>query len=74
MSYKEFLERIDEFVEHVVEFTFVMVATGKIYKTQRFVWDNKEFCEEKEDSLVKTLEVKDLGERKPIRSKGFLAV
>ena len=64
MTYAEFLNRIDEFVEHVVEFTFKAKWNGKIMKSQRYVWDNKEFGQQKEDALIEVINVEDLG-RKP---------
>lgn len=57
MSYSEFLNRINDFVGHVVEFTSRFKENGKTFKTQRFVWDSKEFGEFKEDSLVEIIKV-----------------
>lgn len=58
MSYEEFLSRIDEFIGCVVEFTSRFKSDGKIFKTQRYVWDRKEFAEPKEDSLIEVLKVR----------------
>lgn len=57
MSYSEFLTRINEFVGHVVEFTSRFKETGKIFTTQRFVWDRQEFGVLKEDSLIEVINV-----------------
>lgn len=43
MTYIEFINKIDEFMAHVVEFTFITKWNGSIRKTQRYVWDIKEF-------------------------------
>lgn len=58
MSYKEFLDNIDKYVGKVVEFTSRFKADGKTFKTERYVWDSKEFGEPKEDSLIEVIEVK----------------
>lgn len=58
MSYKEFLNNINDYVGKVVEFTSKFKADGKIFKTERYVWDSKEFGEPKGDSLIEVLEVK----------------
>lgn len=58
MSYEEFLNRIDEFVGHVVEFTAKFKSDGKTFKTQRYVWDSKEFVQLRPDSLIEIVEVR----------------
>lgn len=58
MSYREFLDNIDKYVGKVVEFTSRFKADGKTFKSERYVWDSKEFGEPKEDSLIEVIEVK----------------
>ena len=58
MSYKEFLSNIDKYVGKVVEFTSRFKADGRTFKTERYVWDKKEFGEPKEDSLIEVVSVK----------------
>ena len=58
MSYREFLDNIDNYVGKVVEFTSRFKADGKIFKSERYVWDSKEFGEPKEDALIEVIEVK----------------
>ena len=58
MSYREFLDNIDNYVGKVVEFTSRFKANGKIFKSERYVWDSKEFGEPKEDALIEVIEVK----------------
>ena len=58
MSYKEFLDNIDNYVGKVVEFTSRFKADGKIFKSERYVWDSKEFGEPKEDALIEVIEVR----------------
>ena len=58
MSYKEFLDNIDNYVGKVVEFTSRFTANGKIFKSERYVWDSKEFGEPNEDALIDVIEVK----------------
>lgn len=58
MSYREFLNNIDSYVGKVIEFTSRIKANGKIFKSERYVWDNKEFGEPKEDALIEVIEVK----------------
>lgn len=58
MSYVEFIKNINQYVGRVVEFTIKMKAIGKTTKTQRFVWDNKEFGYPSKDSLIEVLNVK----------------
>lgn len=66
MTYIEFLNRIDEFLAHVVEFTFITKWDGSSRKTQRYIWDIKEFGEISENSSIEIVEVKDLGLRKSV--------
>lgn len=66
MTYIEFLNRIDEFAAHVVEFTFITKWDNSSKKTQRYVWDIKEFGEISENSSIEIVEVKDLGLRKSV--------
>ena len=58
MSYREFLDNIDKYVGKVVEFTSRFKANGKIFKSERYVWDNNEFGEPNEDALIEVIEVK----------------
>ena len=58
MSYREFLDNIDSYVGKVVEFTSRFKADGKTFKTERYVWDNKEFGEPDKDALIEVIEVK----------------
>ena len=58
MSYIEFLDNIDKYVGKVVEFTSRFKTDGKTFKSERCVWDSKEFGEPKEDALIEVLEVK----------------
>lgn len=58
MSYQDFLNNIDKYVGKIVEFTSRFKADGKTFKTERYVWDSKEFGEPKEDTLIEVLEVK----------------
>lgn len=58
MSYREFLNNIDNYVGKVVEFTSRFKANGKTFKAERYVWDSNEFGETKEDSLIEVIEVK----------------
>lgn len=71
MSYNEFLGKIDKFVGHVVEFTFQCKYDGKTRKSQRYVWDNKEFGKQKPDCLIEVINVEDLGERSTTRIERF---
>lgn len=57
-SYREFLDNIDKYVGKVVEFTSRFKADGKTFKTERYVWDSKEFGEPKEYALIEVIEVK----------------
>ena len=58
MSYREFLDNIDNYVGKVVEFTLRFKADGKIFKSERYVWDSNEFGEPNEDALIEIIEVK----------------
>ena len=58
MTYNEFLNDIDNYVGKVVEFTARFKVDGKIFKSERYVWDRKEFGSPKEDALIEVLEVK----------------
>ena len=58
MSYREFLDNIDSYVGKVVEFTSRFKADGKIFKSERYVWDGNEFGEPNEDALIEVIEVK----------------
>ena len=62
MNYKEFLKNIDKYVGKVVEFTSRFKEDGKTFKTERYVWDSKEFGEPKDDALIEVLEVKVIRE------------
>ena len=58
MTYREFLDNIDNYVGKVVEFTSRFKADGKIFKSERYVWDSNEFGEPNEDALIEVIEVK----------------
>lgn len=58
MSYREFLDNIDNYVGKVVEFTSRFKADGKIFKSERYVWDSNEFGAPNEDALIEVIEVK----------------
>lgn len=75
MSYREFLDNIDKYVGKVVEFTSRFKANGKTFKSERYVWDSKEFGEPKEDVLIEVLEVKVIRDGKLNTSvKGIVGV
>lgn len=75
MSYREFLDNIDKYVGKVVEFTSRFKANGKTFKSERYVWDSKEFGEPKEDALIEVLEVKVIRDGKLNTSvKGIIGV
>ena len=75
MSYREFLDNIDKYVGKVVEFTSRFKADGKIFKSERYVWDSKEFGEPKADALIEVLEVKVIRDGKLNTSvKGIVGV
>ena len=58
MSYREFLDNIDAYVGKVVEFTSRFKADGNTFKTERYVWNNKDFGEPDKDALIEIIEVK----------------
>lgn len=75
MSYREFLDNIDKYVGKVVEFTSRLKESGQIFKTERYVWDCKEFGEPKEDALIEVIEVKIVRDGKLDNSvKGIVGV
>lgn len=75
MTYSEFLENIDSFVGKVVEFNSRLKASGKVFRTQRYVWDSKEFGELKEDALIEILDVTVIRDGKLDKSvAGIVAV
>lgn len=75
MSYKEFLNNIDEYVGKIIQLTVRRKQDGYISKTQRYVWSNKEFGELKADSLIEILDVKVIRDGKLDRSvKGIIGV
>lgn len=75
MSYREFLNNIDKYVGKVVEFTSRFKADGKTFKTERYVWDAKEFGEPKEDALIEVIGVKIIRDGKLNTSvKGIVGV
>ena len=75
MSYREFLDNIDKYVGKVVEFTSRFKANGKTFKSERYVWDSKEFGEPKKDALIEVLEVKVIRDGKLNTSvKGIIGV
>ncbi|MGN0735221.1 MAG: hypothetical protein ACI4LP_05310 [Anaerovoracaceae bacterium] len=57
VSYDEFLEDIGSYVGHVVEFLVKRKQDGYICRTQRFVWDNREFGPLQPDALLEVLNV-----------------
>lgn len=74
MTYKEFLENIDDYVSCVMEFTGRIKATGEIHKFQRFVWDNKEFGKQSKDCLTEILDVKFVRKGKLTKAAGIIGV
>ena len=75
MSYREFLDNIDEYVGKIVEFTSRFKADGKTFKTERYVWDSKEFGEPKEDSLIEVIKVKVIRDgKRNTNVKGIVGV
>jgi len=75
MSYREFLDNIDKYVGKVVEFTSRFKANGKTFKSERYVWDIKEFGEPKDEALIEVLEVKVIRDGKLNTSiKGIVGV
>ena len=57
MTYAEFLNDINKYVGCVMRFTTTIKTTGKTHITERYVWDNKEFGEQKQDCLVEVIKV-----------------
>lgn len=57
MSYNEFLKNIDKYVGKRVKFHSRFKAEGFEFKTERYVWDNKEFGNLASDSLIEVLDV-----------------
>lgn len=74
MTYIEFLERIDTYVGHVVEFTARFKSDGKTFRTQRYVWDRNEFGRPSVDALIEVTDVKDIGYKKPVSTIGIKAI
>lgn len=69
MTYTEFLSNIDKYVGYVVEFKTRFKSNGKIFTSQRYVWDNKEFGALKPDSLIEVLSVKILYKKETKRTE-----
>ncbi len=61
MSYKDFLDNIDKYVGKIVEFTIKPKANNQVFKSQRVVWDNKEFGPPSKDALIEVLYVEVVG-------------
>lgn len=57
VTYDEFLNDIGSYVGHVVEFLVKRKQDGYVCRTQRFVWDDKEFGPLQPDSLIEVLNV-----------------
>lgn len=57
MSYDEFLSNINEYVGKNVTFVSRFKADGKIFKTERHVWDSEEFAKPNADALIEVIEV-----------------
>ena len=57
VTYDEFLKDIGSYVGHVVEFLVKRKQDGYVCRTQRFVWDDKEFGPLQPDSLIEVLNV-----------------
>ena len=75
MTYREFLDDIDKYIGKIVEFTTKIKADGKTFKSERYVWDKKEFGEPKEDALIEVIEVKIIRDGKlNINVKGIVEV
>ena len=51
MSYNEFLKNIDKYVGKRVKFHSRFKDDGTEFKTERYVWDSKEFGELAPDAL-----------------------
>lgn len=69
MTYTEFLSNIDKYVGYVVEFKTRFKSNDKIFTSQRYVWDNKEFGALKPDSLIEVLSVKVLYKKETKRTE-----
>ena len=64
MSYNEFLKNIDKYVGKKVRFHSRFKDDGTEFKTERYVWDSKEFGELAPDALIEVLNVEIVeGER-----------
>lgn len=75
MSYDEFLNDIDEYVGKVVQFVSRFKSDGRIFKTERYVWDNKEFGKPSPDALIEVIEVNGVRDGNLNKSvKGIVAV
>ena len=75
MSYDEFLNNIDEYVGKVVQFVSRFKSDGRIFKTERYVWDNKEFGNPSPDALIEVIEVNGVRDGNLNKSvKGIVAV
>lgn len=57
MSYNEFLKNIDKYVGKRVRFHSRFKDDGTEFKTERYVWDNKEFGKLTPDALIEVLNV-----------------
>lgn len=69
MSYREFLDNIEQYVGKIVEFTSRFKADGKIFKCERYVWDKNEFVEPAADALIEVLEVRVVRDTLPVASQ-----
>lgn len=58
MCYADFLKNIHRYVGTVVEFTIREKSSGKIFKSERFVWDCNEFGMPGKDAAIDVLDVK----------------
>lgn len=75
MTYDDFLNNIEDYVGKVVEFTTRRKQDGYISKTQRYVWDSKEFGRPKADALMEVLNVDVIRDGKlDKRIKGVVGV
>lgn len=68
MSYKEFLDNIEQYVGKIVEFTYRFKADGKIMRAERYVWDKNEFGEPAENALIEVLDVRVVRDTFPVAS------
>lgn len=69
MTYTDFLNNIDKYVGYVVQLKVRFKANGKIFTSQRYVWDNKEFGALKPDALLDVLDVKILYKKETRRTE-----